>query len=324
MKHNSKKKTTTRNILIAVLVVVLLAGACFGIIAIVSKVNSTPLKTLHPTFVRGSLDEQGQDVETRQSIVTQKYFECRGLEITRDNKSTVSYEVFFYNVELNFISSTGALDKNYDGVDMPSNAIYARIVVTPSTASDLSFVDVWTYAAQITIKVSRNQNIELLATFDFGKKDPTRVESSDGTLIGDDSIQFTDGDFTLTLVNLHKVFSNSYDTAGNSCLKLGSGSEAGWFDISTPDTDEFDSVVYVVIYVTGYKSNSAKISITGVDEPIEIETLSSEGEYTAIKIPVSRNDTYHFSTVEGGLRCKIDKIEFWGFASETANEAEAE
>lgn len=308
----SNKRITVLNIFSILLAVVILLCICLGVVFIVKQVNST-LKTLHPTFVRGALDEEGKDIETNRSIVTQSYFQCRGLQITRDDSSLVSYEVFFYDLDKQFLSSTGVLEDVYECEDMPSHALYARVVITPSTPTDISIVDVWTYAEQITIKVARNQDVEVIATFEFGDKDATQPTFGYGSLVTDEYMNVRDGDWTLTLRNLNYVYANVYDGAGNCCLKLGNDYSRGSLEIVIPNTKTYEKILYVVVYVAGYRNDVVGIT-AGSDEVINIDTELADTDYVAVKIPVEVGNNYKIATVKQDLCCMISKIEFCAFA----------
>ena len=112
-------------------------------------------------------------------------------------------------------------------------------------------------------------------------------------------------DCTLTLSGISSVYHNARDEIGNSCIKLGTGSNTGRFSFTAPE-----NVEKVIIYVAGYKANNAKISINGVE--YEITTHSNDGEYTAIEIDTTETKTVSFTTVDhmGESRCMIDTISF--------------
>ena len=114
----------------------------------------------------------------------------------------------------------------------------------------------------------------------------------------------TIGDYTLTITGGSKLYVDCHDEKGNSCIKLGSSSAAGKFTFTVPS-----NVTKVVIYVSGYKANTAKISVNGGTTQT-ISTVSNNGEYTQIEIDTSTNKTVEFTTVSSGYRAMMNTIVF--------------
>ena len=138
-------------------------------------------------------------------------------------------------------------------------------------------------------------------TFELGeKKEAGHKETTASKETYSESL---DG-ITLTLTNGSKMYLDSNDELGNSCIKFGTGSAAGSFTLIVPQ-----DVINVVFYVAGYKTSSAKISINGEDAQT-ISTLSNNGEYTPVEVDTSTNKTITFTTVSGGFRCMINSIKF--------------
>ena len=142
-----------------------------------------------------------------------------------------------------------------------------------------------------------------LATFDFGEKiaPTTHADGKDIT----EGKSYTDGEHTLTLTGISKVYDGGNDEQGNKCLKLGTSSAVGTFTFTVSE-----DVNKVVIYVAGYKAKTSKISINGGSAQ-QLTTSCNDGEYVAIEIDTTVNKTITFATVSGATRCMIDAIEFW-------------
>ena len=149
---------------------------------------------------------------------------------------------------------------------------------------------------------------QVLATFNFGADDATKTNEAnqDGSSVTE--YTETSGNYTITLTDLSKVYSGSYDAVGNACLKMGTGSAAGTFTF-TVDED----VDYVIIKVAGYKAKTAAITINGGDAQT-ISTLSQNGEYTEIVIDTTTTKTVTFATTSAGYRCKVTSIEYYSEA----------
>ena len=110
--------------------------------------------------------------------------------------------------------------------------------------------------------------------------------------------------YTLSLTGGSKMYPTSIDAMGNGCIKFGSSSAAGKFTLTVGE-----NVTKVIIYVAGYKANSAKIQINGGTAQT-ISTQSNSGSYTAIEIDTSTNKTITFATASGGYRAMVNTIEF--------------
>ena len=201
-------------------------------------------------------------------------------------------------------------------VEAVSGYTVVSVKVNGSTVTDTDGVYTLVVTGAMTIDVAVKPegaaDPVIFATFEFGANDTSKTDESkqDGSSITDKTGIYTEDNngYTLTITNTSKVSKDSYDAKGNSCLKLGTGSIAGSFEFTVPS-----DVVKVVIYVAGYKNNSASISING-GVNISISGRSANGSYDAIDVDTSTNKKVTFAVVDNTFRCKIDKIEFWGYA----------
>ena len=123
----------------------------------------------------------------------------------------------------------------------------------------------------------------------------------------------TTGGYTLSITNGTRMYPNSYDAQGNSAIKMGTSEKTGSFTLTVPD-----DVIKVVIYVAGYKAKTVGITINGGDV-ITVESLSDNGEYTAIEIDTSSVKEVTFATTTN-YRCMIDKIIYHLDANACAHE----
>lgn len=140
----------------------------------------------------------------------------------------------------------------------------------------------------------------VVATFEF----PTSGKT--GHQDGSPATSYTDtnNSYTLSITDGSNFYTKANDAKGNGCLKLGTGKKTGSFTLTAPE-----NVKFVVLYVAGYKANTASITINGTK--YDVSTASNNGEYTAIKVAVPENKTIAFeSGTSGDKRCMINKIEF--------------
>ena len=114
----------------------------------------------------------------------------------------------------------------------------------------------------------------------------------------------TIGAYTLDFSAVTKAYKNARDQEGNGCIKLGASGDACTLTFAVPE-----DVTKVIIYIAGYKNDTAKISVND-GETQTISTLSNNGEYTAIEIDTSVNKTVTLKTVSGGYRAMVNAIEY--------------
>ena len=110
--------------------------------------------------------------------------------------------------------------------------------------------------------------------------------------------------YTFKITTGSTMYTGARDAKGNSCIKFGSSSNAGLMSFAVPQ-----NVNKVVIYIAGYKANTAKIKVNNVS--YTITTLSNNGAYTAIEVDTSTNKVIAFTTVSGGYRAMVNSIVFF-------------
>ena len=149
--------------------------------------------------------------------------------------------------------------------------------------------------------------IGTLAEFTFGANGSATHKDPNSKFSNGKS--YTVNGYTLKFTSATNCYDGGNDAKGNSCMKMGTSSNAGSFTVTVAD-----NVTEVVIYVAQYKANTTKISVNG-GAAQTISTASNNGAYTAITIDTSVNKTFTFATVSGGVRCMIDTIVFNGTAA---------
>ncbi len=155
-------KKTWKTIGAVALSVLVGVGAIFGV-AKLSEALDTETKTIHPTYSVGGLKTtDGKYTETTDSIYTKDAFECQGLKITPDFDSNVSYEVFFYDSNEQFLSTSGSKTDFYESNN--KLAKYARIQITPLEDDKVSWFETSKYANQLKVEVNKDQTIDIEKT----------------------------------------------------------------------------------------------------------------------------------------------------------------
>lgn len=107
-------------------------------------------------YTIAALDENGEQTDGDTSIVTRSAFTTDGLKVEIEDKATVTYTLYFYGAEDEFISKTAALSEDFDG-SIPENAETAKIVITPTADEDgkVDLTEVLGYAGQVTVTVNK-------------------------------------------------------------------------------------------------------------------------------------------------------------------------
>ena len=156
-RNRTKRKINWKRVIVIVCVVVL-AISCLGVISSCFKKDNT--KTISASaFTRGGLDENGEHVETKKSLVTEEAFACIGLRVVPDFDSHLTYDVYYYDYQDNLIEKRVGLKKTYDE-DFPLVKT-CRIVIHPEGADDkdfeIGYFDVRDIAKKLTITVDKEQ-----------------------------------------------------------------------------------------------------------------------------------------------------------------------
>lgn len=150
-----KKSDTVKWVIIFLLVI----GIIGALVALFVQLDrQTTVTELGPeAYMIGALDEEGKAVDGDASIVTRKVFTTDGLKVELADDAKVTYELFFYDEEDAYISSTGALSTDFLGLTVPLNAETAKIVITPVEDEDgkVSLTEVIGYADQVTVTIDR-------------------------------------------------------------------------------------------------------------------------------------------------------------------------
>lgn len=159
-KFNWKSKNLWKKVGIGAVAGVLGLGAIMGIGALVDKAEETTTKNINPTYAVGSLTEDGKYLESKGAIYTKDSFQCDGLDIDLAFNNNISYRIFFYDEDNNFIESTDNQNSSYNTKDniMPIGTEYARIVITPNDDDNIKWYEVDGYAKQLEIEVAKDQD----------------------------------------------------------------------------------------------------------------------------------------------------------------------
>ena len=150
------KRSDTVKWIIVFLLVFALVGAVAALFVQIDR--QTTVTELGPeAYMIGALDAEGKATDSDASIVTRKAFSTDGLKVELADEAEVTYELFYYDDEDEFISSTGALGTDFYGLGVPLTAKAFQIVITPTEDEDgkVSLTEVIGYADQVTVTIDR-------------------------------------------------------------------------------------------------------------------------------------------------------------------------
>lgn len=103
----------------------------------------------------GSLDVNGKVIKSSENIYTKDYINVDGLKVTIKEKADVQYKLYFYDADKTFVSaSTTWLTADFDG-NVPVNAKYARVLIDPTEDAEVSALEVFGYANQLTVTYNK-------------------------------------------------------------------------------------------------------------------------------------------------------------------------
>lgn len=185
-----KMNRKTKRILSIVLGFVLLFGAIALVVNLVKPKNDE-LKEIHPTFEVGGLDENGDFVDTKESLYTKKAIEYNELKVAIDFDANIQYQLFYYDEDDKFVSTSEVFTKGH--TEESEETKYVRVLITPvydkdATEEDkeIKWHEVFGYANQLTISTKVNAPAEVLS---FTITDPDGKEYNivyeDGMTWGD-------------------------------------------------------------------------------------------------------------------------------------------
>ena len=103
----------------------------------------------------GSLDVNGRGIKSSENIYTKDYINVDGLKVTIKEKADVQYKLYFYDADKTFVSASSAwLTADFDG-NVPTNAKYVRVVIDPIEDAEVSVMEVFGYANQLTVTYNK-------------------------------------------------------------------------------------------------------------------------------------------------------------------------
>ena len=136
--------------IVAAVAIVLLV---VGILTTSIMLLRTPVKEVSASaYAVGTINDRGVAEESEASIYTKDFINAEGLRCTLDEEAEITYKVYFYDADKEFISATDELSADLTDADIPETAEYAKIVITPVDDEDgVSFLEKSGYAKQLMV-----------------------------------------------------------------------------------------------------------------------------------------------------------------------------
>lgn len=108
-------------------------------------------------YTIAALDDSGEQTDGDTSIVTRNAVTTDGLKVAIADDATVTYALYFYDEDGEFVSKTADLSADFDGSAIPENAETAKIVITPTADEDgkVDLTEILGYVGQVTVTVNR-------------------------------------------------------------------------------------------------------------------------------------------------------------------------
>lgn len=138
------------------LLVIGLIGAVVTLFVMLDR-QTTVTKIGAEAYTIATLDDSGEQTDGDTSIVTRNAVTTDGLKVEIADDATVTYALYFYDADGEFVSKTVDLSAGFDGSAIPENAETAKIVITPTADEDgkVDLTEVLGYAGQVTVTVNR-------------------------------------------------------------------------------------------------------------------------------------------------------------------------
>lgn len=153
-----KKKISKTNLKFIVAFVLIALTAMASVVALAKIENKETTKTLGSgslTYSIGLLDSEGAYEQGTTSIYSKDFESVDGLTIKVDENATITYSIFFFDADKKIDSIQSDLTSDFDSSEIPENAEYFKLMITPTNDAEVSFFEINTYAGQLTVTINK-------------------------------------------------------------------------------------------------------------------------------------------------------------------------
>lgn len=146
-----------KNLILWIVCFSLIAVIAIGLIVSFARINAAiPTKTVSTSAYEIGLlgTDDGEYVIGTTSIYTEDNIPVDGLKCKPTATASIEYQVFFYDEEDKFISATSVFEDDIwstEFYEVPENAKFARVMITPLHDPEISSKEVRTYAEMLTV-----------------------------------------------------------------------------------------------------------------------------------------------------------------------------
>ena len=162
------KKKTWKTVGIIALAAVLVVGATAGIATLANK-NEDGFEKVSVKYEIGGLTEAGVYEESEATLYTKEGFDVEEMATVSadiDFDSTISYQLFYYGENDEFISATEVLTEDTKA-EIPEGALTCRVEITPIWSEDteeddqkVTWLNKGGFADQLTLSVKAAEEAE--------------------------------------------------------------------------------------------------------------------------------------------------------------------
>lgn len=156
---NSKRSKV--GLIVSIVAVVLAAVTCVGVIFGITHQKADTVEVTNSMYEIGTISETGKILESGKSVYLEDMVTVDGMAIELDEETaTITYKVVFYDADNKFLSMTDDLDADYDNANVPENAEYFRVVITPfevdGESVDVNIFNMSKYTKQLEVSYFNN------------------------------------------------------------------------------------------------------------------------------------------------------------------------
>lgn len=153
-------KRSKVSLFIVIVSFILTVATSVGIFVGIAHSKDTTTEVKKSMYTIGAISEDGKLVESKRSAYLEDMETVEGLVIELEEETaTVSYKLAFYDEEGNFISKSGELKEDFDSANIPENAKFFRIEITPYAVDDepvnLNTFNLRKYTKQISVSFNK-------------------------------------------------------------------------------------------------------------------------------------------------------------------------
>lgn len=148
-KYKSGKKNKIAIGILFALVTILAIGLITSFLRVNSQIQTETLTRFEYEVGALSETDEGKELTSDGSIRTKDFHSVDGLTITLKKDAEVTYKIFCFDKDGEFLSAVSSVS------DLPEGADTFRLVVTPTEDVEISSLDIGDYSGQLTVTFNK-------------------------------------------------------------------------------------------------------------------------------------------------------------------------